>query len=192
MPVPLTLAEHALLCCVVMVVGRHKTLTEVMVPDSPTFTVVLPDFVVSCVDVAVMVATPAEAGVKTPVLLILPMLVGLTAQVTEVPKTSEPETVAEQAAVWFVWMAPGEQVTETAVTIPVPLTVLPQPARTVNNAANGAINAKTTKTLKQAVPRIILFMLPLLRASDQKGARPNSRNNRIWHSGSWVAERAEH
>jgi len=38
--------------------------------------------VVSWVDVAVIVAVPAVVGVKTPVLLIVPMLVGLTDQVT--------------------------------------------------------------------------------------------------------------
>ena len=45
-------------------------------------TVAEPDFVVSCVDVAVIVAVPAPAGVKTPELLTAPMLVGLTDQVT--------------------------------------------------------------------------------------------------------------
>jgi hypothetical protein len=42
-----------------------------------------PDFVVSCVDVAVMVAVPVPAGVRTPALLTLPMLVGLTDHVTD-------------------------------------------------------------------------------------------------------------
>jgi hypothetical protein len=36
----------------------------------------------SCVDVAVIVAVPAPAGVKTPPLLTVPMLVGLTDHVT--------------------------------------------------------------------------------------------------------------
>jgi hypothetical protein len=42
-----------------------------------------PDFVVSCVDVAVMVAVPVPAGVRTPAPLTVPMLVGLTDHVTD-------------------------------------------------------------------------------------------------------------
>jgi hypothetical protein len=47
-----------------------------------TVTVALPDLVVSCVEVAVIVAVPVPTGVKTPALLTAPMLVGLTDQVT--------------------------------------------------------------------------------------------------------------
>jgi hypothetical protein len=47
-----------------------------------TVTVALPDLVESCVEVAVMVAVPAQAGVKTPALLTVPILVGLTDHVT--------------------------------------------------------------------------------------------------------------
>ena len=47
-----------------------------------TVTVVEPDLVESSVEVAVTVAVPAPAGVKTPVLLTVPALVGLTDQVT--------------------------------------------------------------------------------------------------------------
>jgi hypothetical protein len=43
-----------------------------------------PDFVASWVDVAVIVAVPDEAGVKTPEALTAPMLVGLTVHVTDV------------------------------------------------------------------------------------------------------------
>jgi hypothetical protein len=42
-----------------------------------------PDLVESSVDVAVMVAVPAPEGVKTPVEVAVPMLAGLTDQVTE-------------------------------------------------------------------------------------------------------------
>jgi hypothetical protein len=49
-----------------------------------TVTVALPDLVESCVDVAVIVAVPTDMGVKTPVLLTDPMLIGLTDHVTEV------------------------------------------------------------------------------------------------------------
>jgi hypothetical protein len=37
----------------------------------------------SCVEVAMIVAVPTSAGVKTPALVIVPMLVGLTDHVTE-------------------------------------------------------------------------------------------------------------
>jgi hypothetical protein len=43
----------------------------------------LPDFVASCVEVAVMVAAPAAVGVKTPALLTVPIFDGLTDQVTD-------------------------------------------------------------------------------------------------------------
>jgi hypothetical protein len=41
-----------------------------------------PNLVESCAEVAVMVAVPAPPGVKTPELLIVPILVGLTDHVT--------------------------------------------------------------------------------------------------------------
>jgi len=48
-----------------------------------TVTVALPDLVESCADVAVMLAVPALAGVKTPALLTAPILAGLTDHVTD-------------------------------------------------------------------------------------------------------------
>lgn len=48
-----------------------------------TVTVAVPDLVPSSVDVAVTVAVPAVIGVKTPVLLTDPIVVGLTDQFTE-------------------------------------------------------------------------------------------------------------
>jgi hypothetical protein len=47
-----------------------------------TVTCAEPDLVVSCVEVAVIVAVPAEVGVKTPELLTDPIVEGLTDQVT--------------------------------------------------------------------------------------------------------------
>lgn len=47
-----------------------------------TFTVAEPDFVESCVDVALIVAAPELEGVNTPAVLTFPMLDGLTDQVT--------------------------------------------------------------------------------------------------------------
>ena len=59
-------------------------------------TVAEPDLVVSCVEVAVIVAVPAPLGVKTPALLTLPMLDGLTDQVTAWLGLPVPVTVAVQ------------------------------------------------------------------------------------------------
>jgi hypothetical protein len=64
-----------------------------------TITVAEPDLVESCVDVALMVAVPVDVGVKTPALLTLPMLEGLTDQVTALLKLPVPITVGAQAEV---------------------------------------------------------------------------------------------
>jgi hypothetical protein len=70
-----------------------------MVGGAATVTVVEPDFVMSCVEVAVMVAVPAPLGVKRPELLTVPMLVGLTNHETVVLKFPEPATVGVQVEV---------------------------------------------------------------------------------------------
>jgi hypothetical protein len=63
--------------------GEQATATEVIVEVAVTVTVAEPDLVVSWVEVAVMVAAaPAPLGVKTPALLTVPVLVGLTDHVT--------------------------------------------------------------------------------------------------------------
>lgn len=59
-------------------------------------TVVVPNLLASCVEVALIVAVPADAGVKTPVLPMLPMPDGLTDQATELLKLPVPLTVAVQ------------------------------------------------------------------------------------------------
>jgi len=64
-----------------------------------TATEVEPDLVVSCVDVAVIIAVPAVSGVKTPVLLIVPIPEGLADQVTPLLRLPIPLTVAAQAEV---------------------------------------------------------------------------------------------
>ena len=64
-----------------------------------TITVVVPDLDVSCVEVAVTVAVPADVGVKTPVLLTVPILVGLTDHKTELLKLPVPVTVGVQVDV---------------------------------------------------------------------------------------------
>jgi hypothetical protein len=65
-----------------MDVGEQTTETDVIVGGTVTVTVAEPNLVVSCVDVAVIVAVPAPAGVKPPELLTAPILVGLTDHVT--------------------------------------------------------------------------------------------------------------
>jgi hypothetical protein len=82
-PVPCTVAAQAEVCVVKMDDGEQTTATPVMVGGTVTVTVAEPDLVVSCVDVAVMAAVPAALGVKTPELLVDPMLAGLTDHVTE-------------------------------------------------------------------------------------------------------------
>ena len=72
MPVPLTVAEQVLVCDAVIEDGEHETVTEVMVSATETTTLVEPDLVVSCVEVAVMVAVPVPLGVNTPAGVIVP------------------------------------------------------------------------------------------------------------------------
>jgi hypothetical protein len=70
-------------CVVRMEFGLHMTETEVIVGGGTvTVTDAVPDLVMSCTDIAVTVADPAPAGVKTPEVLTAPMLVGLTDHVT--------------------------------------------------------------------------------------------------------------
>jgi hypothetical protein len=68
---------------IVGVVGAGRELTT---------TVADADLVASCVEVAVMVAVPVAAGVKTPVLTV-PIFDGLTDQVTALLKFPVPVTV---------------------------------------------------------------------------------------------------
>jgi hypothetical protein len=82
-PVPCTVAVQSDVCVIKMEAGEQSTETEVIVAGAVTVTVALPDLVESCVDVAVMVAVPVPAGVRTPELLTVPMLVGLTDHVTD-------------------------------------------------------------------------------------------------------------
>jgi len=81
-PVPCTVAEQVDVCVARMDAGEQPTVIEVIEGDVATVTVEIPDLVESCSDVAVMVAVPAPAGVKTPALLTVPMLVGLTDHMT--------------------------------------------------------------------------------------------------------------
>jgi len=62
--------------------GEQATETDVMVAGAVTVTVADPDLEESCMEVAVTVAVPAADGVSTPDPLTLPMLAGLSDQVT--------------------------------------------------------------------------------------------------------------
>ena len=78
MPVPVTADAQAEVCDVRIDTGKQVAATEEIAGGTVTVTVVEPDFVESCVEVAVMVAVPAAVGVKMPALLTVPMVAGLT------------------------------------------------------------------------------------------------------------------
>jgi hypothetical protein len=94
-----------------------------MLGGAVTVTVAEPDLVESCVEVAVTVAVPALVGVKTPTVLTLPMVEGLTDQLTELLKLPDPETFGVQADVWLVWMDVGKHTAVTEVIVEGAVTV---------------------------------------------------------------------
>jgi hypothetical protein len=66
---------HCDVCPVCTELGLQETETEVTVGGAVTFTVAVPDLVVSCVDVAVTVTLPAALGaVRSPDELMVPAL----------------------------------------------------------------------------------------------------------------------
>ena len=109
-PVPCTVAVQVDVCVVRIELGEQLTETDVIEGDALTVTVADPDLLESCVEVAVMVAGPAAAGVKTPDELIGPPV---AAQVTLVLKLPDPETVAVHWLVCPVWGPTGVQETLT-------------------------------------------------------------------------------
>jgi hypothetical protein len=82
LPVPFTIGEQLDVWLVRIVAGEQAMPKDVMVGTIAIVTTALPDLVASCVEVSVIVAVPADAGVKTPALFMLPMLEGLTDQFT--------------------------------------------------------------------------------------------------------------
>ncbi len=116
-PVPWTVAVQVEVPVVKIDVGLQFTETEVIVACAATVTVAVPDFVESCVDVAVMVAVPVPEAVNTPALLTVPELVGLTDHVTEALKLPVPFTVGVQVDVCFEEIEAGEQFTVTEVIV---------------------------------------------------------------------------
>jgi len=99
-PVPETVAEHWLVCPDWTVEGEQVTFTDVIVEDGFTVTVAVPDLVVSCDEVAVMVTVVAEetvGAVNMPEVVIVP---ALAVHVTAELKLPVPVTDAEH---WLVW-----------------------------------------------------------------------------------------
>jgi hypothetical protein len=86
----------------------------------PTSIDAVPDFEVSCVEVAVMVAVPVPEGVNTPEDVIVP---SVAPQVTAELYDPVPCTVAVQVDVWVVRIDAGEQSTETEVIVDGAVTV---------------------------------------------------------------------
>ena len=86
----------------------------------PTTIDAVPDFVMSPVDVAVIVTVPATVGVNTPEAVIVP---SDAAQVTAELYEPVPCTVAVQVDVCVVRMDAGEQPTETEVIVDGAVTV---------------------------------------------------------------------
>jgi hypothetical protein len=103
--------------------GEQTTATELIVGAEVTVTVAEPDWLESCVDVAMILAVPALVGVNTPVALTDPREEGVTDHVTASLKFPVPVTVGVQDEVWFRRIDEGVQVTETPVTADGALTV---------------------------------------------------------------------
>jgi len=139
LPVPVTDGVQVDVCVVRMEVGEQTTETAAIVEGTVTVTVVEPDLVESCVEVAVIVAVPASAGVKMPAPPTAPMLVGLTDHVTDVLKLPVPVTVGVQVDVCVVRMEVGEQTTETAVIEEGAVTVTVAPPDLVESSADVAV-----------------------------------------------------
>ena len=97
-----------------MEAGEQITVTEVIVGGTFTVTVALPDFVESCVDVAVIIALPVPVGVKTPAEVIVPPV---AVQFTPELYAPVPVTVDVHVEVCVVRMDVGEQTTVTDVIV---------------------------------------------------------------------------
>lgn len=93
-PVPVTWALHCAFAPVFTEAGEQVTFTAVILEDAVTVTLAEPDLVVSSVDVAVIVAVPAETPVTLPEELIVATPELEDAQVTVELKLPVPVTVA--------------------------------------------------------------------------------------------------
>ena len=103
---------HCEVASTAIVDGLQVTATDVIVEEVDcTVTVAVPDFVLSCVLVAVTVTVPGEAGaVKSPLASMLPPLAD---HVTPEPKAPVPTTDALHWDVAFIATAEGVQAAET-------------------------------------------------------------------------------
>jgi hypothetical protein len=101
-------------------------------------TVAIPDSVVFCVEVAVIVMSvgPKTMGaVKSPEGLMVPEL---AVQVTVVAKVPVPVTVVEHWIIWLDWMGDGKQPAATPVTVDPLLLLEPQAPIPITQAATSS------------------------------------------------------
>ncbi|MGA7886796.1 MAG: hypothetical protein WCA44_13710 [Acidobacteriaceae bacterium] len=155
-PVPVTVAVACEVCAVVM--DAALTVTEIPVivgGGTVTVSCALPDFVVSSVEVAVIVAVPAIAGVNSPVLEIVPMLDGLTDQVTPLLYAPVPATVAVACTVCAVVIVEGFNVTVTEV-------IVGPAAPTATAALPDFVGSSTDVAVMVAVPVVAGVNTPAL------------------------------
>ena len=131
-----------------IVVGLQLAVTPVTAPDAATVIVVDPVFVVSWVEVAVMVTccvNGTELAVKTPPAgVIVPK--PLAVQVTALLKLPVPETVEVQVLVCPAVIAVGLQLAPTAVIVDVVLLLLPPPHATPIRRQPAAAKVARTRT----------------------------------------------
>jgi hypothetical protein len=123
----------------------------------PTSIVAVPDFEVSCVEVAVIVAVPVPAGVNTPEVVIAP---SDAAQVTAELYDPVPCTVAVQVDVCVVRMDAGEQPTETEVIMDGAVTVTVASPDLVESCVDVAV--MVTVPVLEAVNTPALLTVPML------------------------------
>jgi hypothetical protein len=127
-PVPFTVAVHAVNWPPWMVVGAQVAVTPVTAPAVATVITVVPSFVVSCVDMAVMVAWLVKGtvdAVKSPLELMVPL--PLAVQVTVELKLPVPETLAVHWLVPRALMVVGLQLAPTTVMVDDVELLLPPP-----------------------------------------------------------------
>lgn len=96
-PVPETAAVHAEVWLGKIETGLHVTVTDETAEDVLTATLAVATLLVSCVEVAVMVAVPPPDGVNNPAGVIVPLV---AAQLTAALNAPVPKTVA---AHWLDW-----------------------------------------------------------------------------------------
>jgi hypothetical protein len=114
---------------------------------------VVPDFMLSWVDVAVIVAVPEAVGVNTPEDVIVPPV---AVQVTAELYAPVPCTVAEQVDVWIVSMNAGEQTTETDVTVTGTVTVIVEEPDLVESSVDVAVTLAEPEAVGVNMPEDVI------------------------------------